>query len=141
MALKAIDLICGEEVIKNVNADFREGAPWLSGSDIARATGWQLKAEGLCRAADCVPVAPADRRRLYVDGRYDLIGLATLLNQPIAHDNDYAVWCIGEGADTRRRALTSLVAPDFALPDLDGQMRSLAEYRGVKVLLVSWASW
>ena len=37
--------------------------------------------------------------------------------------------------------LTSLDAPDFSLPDLDGKMHSLSEHRGKKVLLVSWASW
>ncbi|TAJ31410.1 MAG: redoxin domain-containing protein, partial [Reyranella sp.] len=35
----------------------------------------------------------------------------------------------------------SLEAPDFTLPDLDGKTHSLAEQRGKKVLLVSWASW
>jgi peroxiredoxin len=37
--------------------------------------------------------------------------------------------------------LTSLEAPDFALPDLDGKMHSLSDYRGKKVFVVSWASW
>ena len=30
--------------------------------------------------------------------------------------------------------LTSLDAPDFSLPDLDGKMHSLSDYRGKKVL-------
>ena len=45
------------------------------------------------------------------------------------------------GARDRARALQSLQAPDFTLPDLDGRMHTLSEHRGRKVLLVTWASW
>jgi peroxiredoxin len=37
--------------------------------------------------------------------------------------------------------LQSLEAPDFTLPDLDGKTYSLSQFRGKKVLLLSWASW
>ena len=32
-------------------------------------------------------------------------------------------------------------APDFTLPDLAGQIHTLSDYRGKKVLLVAYASW
>jgi len=32
-------------------------------------------------------------------------------------------------------------APDFALPDLADRVHRLSDYRGRKVLLVTWASW
>jgi peroxiredoxin Q/BCP len=31
-------------------------------------------------------------------------------------------------------------APDFTLPDLDGNLHSLSDYRGRKVVLLTWAS-
>ena len=35
----------------------------------------------------------------------------------------------------------SLTAPDFSLPDLQGQQRSLSSFRGKTVVLNFWASW
>jgi len=37
--------------------------------------------------------------------------------------------------------LSSLKAPDFTLPDMNGKARSLSDFRGKKVLLLTWASW
>jgi peroxiredoxin len=37
--------------------------------------------------------------------------------------------------------LSALQAPDFTLPDMDGKMHSLSDFRGKKVLLITWASW
>src|SRR5947209_6278565 len=37
--------------------------------------------------------------------------------------------------------LTGKMAPDFALPALDGRTISLAQYRGKKIVLSFWASW
>ncbi len=45
-----------------------------------------------------------------------------------------------EGSD-QRQGLASLRAPNFTLPDMDGKVHSLADFRGKKVLLVTWASW
>ena len=67
--------------------------------------------------------------------------LATLIGQPVVTDAEFNVACVGEAASERKRMLTSLDAPDFALPDLDGKMHSLSDYRGKKVFVVSWASW
>ena len=50
-------------------------------------------------------------------------------------------WVLGSGASERARALRSLEAPDFTLPDLEGRVHTLSEHRGRKVLLVTWASW
>lgn len=63
------------------------------------------------------------------------------MDLPLAHDASTATWVLGESAASRSAQLQSLEAPDFTLPDLAGQRHSLAEQRGKKVLLVSWASW
>jgi len=57
------------------------------------------------------------------------------------HDDKNGAWYFGEAALKRRDSLASLEAPDFELPDLDGKMHRLSDYRGKKVLLAAWASW
>jgi len=67
--------------------------------------------------------------------------LAAALGRPVAADRDERAVYVGVGAAERGRVLTSLEAPDFTLPDLDGRPHSLAAHRGRKVLLVAYASW
>ena len=107
--------------------------------DIAQALGWLRKPEGICRDEVCIPVHP-DAGLDTADG-LDLAVLARLLGRPLAIDIGERVAFVGESASTRAQALSSLVAPDFSLPDLDGRMHSLSEQRGKKVFLVAWASW
>jgi hypothetical protein len=116
---------------------------WLSLTELHTATGWELKPQGACLADVCVPI-PSGREAefLRADGRqFNLAALARLQGQPVVHDDTHGVWFFGEAAGARGRALASLQAPDFTLPDLDGRAHSLSQYRGKKVLLVSWASW
>ncbi|MFC2066912.1 peroxiredoxin family protein [Chloroflexota bacterium] len=48
--------------------------------------------------------------------------------------------CSVDSASTQA-PLTGNLAPDFQLPDLDGQAVSLSDFRGKRVLLNFWASW
>jgi hypothetical protein len=108
-------------------------------ASLTAALGWTRKPEGLCRGDVCIPVAPD--AGLDVDDGIELGALARTLRRPLALDVDEHAAFLGESASSRSEALSSLVAPDFSLPDLDGQMHSLAEHRGKKVFLVAWASW
>ena len=117
-----------------------EGAHlWLTADELASATGWTLKPEGLCQGDVCVRV-PRETG-LVRDGGIDVTALAALLDQPIVRDAAHGVWSFGEASSARRAAMQSLEAPDFTLPDLAGRMHSLSDYRGKKIFLVSWASW
>jgi len=141
MANQALTIIYGAHATQVAEPQIKGDALWLSGEELERASGWALKPEGFCKADTCVPIPPAREKEFIQGGRYNLAALAGLLGQPIVRDSEHAVWCFGEAATERRRALTSLDAPDFTLPDLSGRMHSLSDYRGKKVLLVSWASW
>ena len=121
---------------------------WLSADVLPAATGFTLKAEGLCQDDRCVRVPP-DGTLVRVNhpttlGRQDqvnLTALAALLDQPVVRDAAHAVWSVGDAAPARQARMPSLQAPDFTLPDLDGRPHALRDYRGRKVFLVSWASW
>ena len=137
----AIDIIYGERVTPGVDADAKGNALWLSGADLERVSEWAHKPQGFCKGDVCVP-APAARKSEFVAGdRYNLTALAELRGQPVVVDAENRAWCFGEAAAERKRALTSLDAPDFTLPDLEGRMHSLSDYRGKKVFVASWASW
>jgi hypothetical protein len=135
----AIDIIFGERMTAGVDVDATGGGLWLNGDDLKRVSGWEFKPQGFCKADVCVPIP--DERKFVAGGRYNLAALANLLGQPVVTDEEHRTWCFGEAASERKRMLTSLDAPDFTLPDLDGKMHSLSDYRGKKVFVVSWASW
>ena len=136
----AIDIIYGEGVTKSVDAEAKKGL-WLSAGDFKRVAGFELKPEGFCKGEQCYPIPPARKAEFENAGRHNLAALAELIGQPMVADEAHQVWCFGEASENRKCALTSLEAPDFSLPDLEGRMHSLSEHRGKKILLVSWASW
>ena len=64
-----------------------------------------------------------------------------LMGKPVVRKANADVWFFGEGASDHNDALLSLEAPNFSLPDLDGNLHSLTDFRGKRVLLITWASW
>jgi len=127
--------------IRCTNARADGDALWISAPDLAAATGWSMKPEGLCRGDVCLPV-PRDRADTFLMG--DMLNATAFwrrMQHPIAHDAAGELWVLGTGAADRGSALASLQAPDFALPDLAGATSRLSEQRGKKVLLATWASW
>lgn len=118
---------------------------WVTMADLKKATGFVVKPQGVCREELCFPL-PKGRKADFVSKRgavrwFNLTAFAKLVKQPVAHDAASAVWYFGKREDERGAYLASLKAPNFALPDLAGKMHSLSDYRGKKVLLITWASW
>jgi hypothetical protein len=116
-------------------------ALWLSSADVRRATGWELKPQGLCREDVCVAVPRGREGEFVRGGLVDIAAFWRHAGHPVVRDDSGEVWVLGTGARERARALRSLSAPDFTLPDLEGRRHSLSDHRGRKVLLVTWASW
>jgi len=118
---------------------------WITMKDLKRATRFVVKPQGVCRDELCFPL-PAKRKPEFVSKRgavtwFNLTAFAALVKQPAARDDKNGVWYFGKREDERGAYLASLEAPNFTLPDINGQMHSLSDYRGKKVLLITWASW
>jgi hypothetical protein len=69
------------------------------------------------------------------------LGAAEAAGRPVAVDEAERAACVGVSAEERGRQLSSLEAPDFSLPDLDGRLHALSQHRGKKVFLVAYGSW
>ncbi len=111
----------------------------LDDADLKRALGWELQSEGFCRDATCVPVPEA--RSVVTDAGVDLLQFARLIDRPLALDAEERAAYLGTSAGDRGEALATLQAPDFTLPDVEGKLHSLSDYRGQKIPLVAYASW
>ncbi|MSQ21422.1 MAG: redoxin domain-containing protein [Betaproteobacteria bacterium] len=110
---------------------------WLTAVDAERATGWQLKPEGMCRDDRCVPLPKTALR----DNQVDLAAFWQSLGAPVVHDDAKNIWVLGASAEERNKTLAGSIVPDFTLPDLAGQPHTLSALRGKKVFLTTWASW
>ena len=127
----------GETTVVDVASNFGEFA--VSLADFARATGWQLKPEGLCIDEICVPIREANR---LTDGAsIDLVEFAQVTQQNIIFDRQRQVAALGERADSRGDSMSSLLAPDFKLPDIHGRQVSFSDFNRRKRLLLAWSSW
>jgi hypothetical protein len=122
-----------------VEANLSDGRVLIDPAQLPDALGWELKPEGLCRDDVCVPVRdPAD---LFVGDALDLESVGAALGRPVVVDADARLAAVALDGETRRRALSELVAPAFTLPDLDGNLHALEEWHDRKKLLVAFASW
>lgn len=106
--------------------------------ELAARTGWVTKPEGLCKGPMCVPL-PGDAAA--GDGSLDLEVVAQRLGMPVLHDAEHGLWALGP-ATVSGKALDTAEVPDVVLPNLDGDLVSLASFRGKKkVVAFAWASW
>src|ERR1700719_4291949 len=94
-------------------------------------------ARATCREDVCVPIPKAMTR----GGYFNLTAFASKVGEPVVADVDERVWSFGEIQLLKMGSLNSRVAPDFSVPDRRGRPVHLSDFRGKKVLLVTWASW
>ena len=134
-----ITIIDAESRRVDATPDHGRGTFLIDPRQLPEALGWELKPSGLCQASTCVPVG--DVGALQVDGRLDLAAVARALGRPTVVDVDAGLMGVALPAELRRQALDDLRAPEFALPDVDGNLHSLYEWAGLKKVLVTFSSW
>ena len=99
----------------------------IGAEEFQRATGWEIKPEGACRAEVCVALP---------DEGFDVLSAAERLGMAVV--SEAGLWAVGPET-LGGRALTTADASDLHLPDLDGNEFRITSLRGQKVLVVSWA--
>ena len=112
-----------------------KGDLWTPFAELPKINEFVVKPQGACRADVCIPLTKDLKR----NGWLNLSGFARKLRQPVV--NEGPLWSFGEIPVMRGGFLTSRVAPDFAARDRQGRAVQLADFRGRKVLLLTWASW
>ena len=118
---------------------------WITLADLKRATRFENKPQGVCRDELCFPL-PKKRRAEFLakEGAttwFNLTEFARLVKQPLSRDVELSTWYFGPRSEVQNSYAQNFQAPNFTLPDKDGKLHSLADFRGKKVLIVTWASW
>ena len=121
---------------------------WMSLEDVTRVTKFVLKPQGMCRDTLCYPIPKARSKDFLFKTTkpkpttwFNMSEFARLIHHPVAYDDAQSVWYFGAMPEQQNGYIASLMAPDFRLPDPKLQMHALSDFKGKKVLLITWASW
>lgn len=118
---------------------------WVKPEDLTRINDFELKPQGACLDELCIPVLQDRDSDLFVtrrgQGWFNVTELANVLQQAWVADYAEGLWSFGGMPVERRAFFQSAIAPDFSLPDRNGNPVSLSDFAGKQVLLLTWASW
>jgi hypothetical protein len=146
VAASTARILYSDRMVTIENALTEANDLWVSSADVKRLlNGFELKPQGACFDDVCIPVKQngpdslvliRDRKKLF-----NITAFARKLGQTYVAEAREGVWSFGEIPVLRSSFLDSAIAPDFALPDRKGKTLRLSDFRGKKVLLLTWASW
>ena len=118
---------------------------WIRPSELLRVNGFELKPEGACLDEICVPVRQDENSEIFItrsDGSwFNVAELAARVQQPYVVDHEQEVWSFGAIPSQRSTFVKQGLAPDFELPGIDGEQYALSDFKGKKIMLLTWASW
>jgi hypothetical protein len=111
--------------------------------NVEAITGFKVKPEGMCVDDLCIPI-PANSSWItdHAGVKYfNLTKFADKMDQVYAVDAENSLWSFTAVPRAQTTPLMSGQAPDFVLPDRTGKTVRLSDFRGKKVLIITWASW
>ncbi len=118
---------------------------WVKPSELTRVNGFELKPEGACIDDICVPVRQDENSDIFLnrggESWFNVTELADRLQQPYAVDYDSGVWSFGAVPARRLSFVNEAKAPEFTLTDMSGNSVKLSDFKGKKIMLLTWASW
>lgn len=95
-------------------------------------TGWEIKPEGACKGAVCIPLD------MDVGESVDVAAIADAMSLPLVRNEDHGLWALGPES-IGGKALVTAKAPNLTLPMLDGNTFELSSLIGQKVIIYAWA--
>lgn len=128
-------VLYGDREISLADSRVENADLWIPAADLPRINEFVLKPQGACREDVCIPLAKELKR----SGWLNLSGFARKVRQSVV--NEGPLWSLGEMPLLRTGFLQSRTAPDFAVQNRQGKTVRLTDFRGRKILLLSWASW
>ncbi|MEQ8689226.1 MAG: redoxin domain-containing protein [Pseudomonadales bacterium] len=118
---------------------------WVRSQDLPKIDGFELKPEGACLDDICVPIRQQEDSSIFVQrsgaGWVNATELARRVQQPVVADYTSDTWSFGAIPVQRQAFHNQGIAPDFTLPDWQGNQVSLSDFQGKNIMLLSWASW
>lgn len=116
---------------------------WVGAADVPKVNGFEPKPQGFCSAEVCIPIPKSSDWRTQHGGEeyFNVTRFAARVGQAVALEPSQSTFSFGMVPLGASNLLPSGVAPDFELPDRQGNLVKLSDFRGKKVLLLTWASW
>lgn len=136
-ATPATTVLYGERSTSLVKIQADPKNLWVRKADLPKINDFEVKPQGACRNDLCIPLS----KDLTHGEFFNLTGFAQKIGQAVVADAGTRVWSLGEIPVLSGSFVSSRIAPDFAVPDRHGKIVHLHDFRGKKVLVVTWASW
>jgi hypothetical protein len=118
---------------------------WIQPAELTRVNGFELKPEGACIDDICVPVRQDQDSDIFVrrggESWFNVSELASRLKQAYVVDHEASVFSFSAIPARRTSLINQSRAPDFSLQDKDGNTVQLSDFKGKKIMLLTWASW
>lgn len=142
--IKEITILANDHTTQVTAFSNAENELWVRADELQVATGFELKPSGVCYDPlnICIPLSEQGFMQEEAGQQWlNISKLSQRLSQPLVSNEDKTVWSLGVIPEARRSMLASAIAPDFEIKDINGETIRLSDFRGKKVLIVTWATW
>jgi hypothetical protein len=135
-----VTVLMNDQVYTLDSAKSENNTLWVTAEDLKKFSGFEIKPEGACLDEICIPLTPEMTRTEGDVKLYNATELARKLQQSFVESIDQT-WAFGPVPQKITTYLKSALAPDFAIADRNGKVVRLSDFKGKKVLILTWASW
>lgn len=141
---REVTLLVADQTKTTAHALANGSELWVVAEELPGLIGFSFKPEGVCRDDRCIAVSTSDGPwYTQHDGTtyVHLNAVAKALRMPLATDAEFGIYSLGEAQLKDGTSTVRGKAPDFVMRDRDGNEVKLSDFRGKKVLVLTWASW